>query len=41
MASSAYHLHDYDGREDDIVLERAEGALTAVEAKATGSPVRI
>ncbi len=33
-----HHLRDYDGREVDIVLERADGALAAVEVKATGSP---
>ena len=33
-----HHLRDYDGHEVDIVLERADGALAAVEVKATGSP---
>ena len=33
-----HHLRDYDGHEVDIVLERPDGALAAVEVKATGSP---
>ena len=33
-----HHLRDYDGNEVDIVLERADGALAAIEVKATGSP---
>ncbi|MCY3889383.1 MAG: ATP-binding protein [bacterium] len=33
-----YHLRDYDGHEVDIMLERADGALAAVEVKATGNP---
>jgi len=33
-----HHLRDYAGHEADIVLERSDGALAAVEVKATGSP---
>ena len=33
-----HHLRDYDGHEVDIVLERADGSLAAIEIKATGSP---
>ena len=33
-----HHLRDYDGCEVDFVLERADGAVAAVEVKATGSP---
>lgn len=33
-----HNLRDYDGHEVDIVLERADGALAAIEVKATGSP---
>ena len=33
-----HHLRDYDGHDVDIVLERPDGALAAVEVKATGSP---
>lgn len=33
-----HHLRDYDGHEVDIVLERADGAIAAVEVKGTGSP---
>ena len=35
---SLHHLRGYDGHEVDIVLERADGALAAIEVKATGSP---
>ena len=33
-----HHLRDYDGHEVDIVLERADSAVAAVEVKATSSP---
>ena len=33
-----YHYRDNAGREADLVLERADGAVVAVEVKATASP---
>lgn len=33
-----HHLRDYDGHEVDIVVERSDGAVAAIEVKATGSP---
>lgn len=33
-----HHYRDTNGREVDLVLERADGAVVAVEAKATASP---
>ncbi|WP_419915138.1 ATP-binding protein [Candidatus Poriferisodalis sp.] len=33
-----HHLRDYDGNEADIVLERPDGAVAAVEVKSTGNP---
>ena len=33
-----HHLRDYERHEVDIVIERADGALAAIEVKATGSP---
>ncbi|MCY4102618.1 MAG: ATP-binding protein [bacterium] len=33
-----HHLRHYDGHEVDIVAERADGAVAAIEVKATGSP---
>ncbi|MDE0319329.1 MAG: ATP-binding protein [Acidimicrobiaceae bacterium] len=33
-----HHLRDYDSHEVDIVLERADGTVAAIEVKATGSP---
>lgn len=33
-----HHMRDYDGHETDIVLERPDGAIAAVEVKATDSP---
>ena len=33
-----HHYRDNNGREVDLVLERADGAVVAVEAKATASP---
>lgn len=35
-----YHLRHLDGREVDIVLERPDRRLVAVEVKATGTPTR-
>lgn len=33
-----HHLRHYDGHEVDIVVERSDGAVAAIEVKATGSP---
>ncbi len=33
-----HHLRDYDGNEVDLVLERADGTIAAIEVKATGNP---
>lgn len=33
-----HHLRHYDGNEVDIVAERSDGAVAAIEVKATGSP---
>ena len=33
-----YHYRDHRGHEIDLVIERADGAVVAVEIKATGSP---
>ena len=33
-----FHYRDYPGREIDLILERADGAIVAVEIKATRSP---
>ena len=33
-----HHLRDYDGNEMDLVLERSDGAIAAIEVKATGNP---
>ena len=32
-----FHYRDYPGREIDLILERADGAIVAVEVKATSS----
>lgn len=32
------HYRDHEGHEVDLVIERADGAIVAVEVKATGSP---
>ena len=37
-AERAHHYRDHDGREVDLLLERPDGAVTAVEIKATSSP---
>ena len=37
-AERAHHYRDHDGREVDLLLERPDGAVTAVEVKATSSP---
>ena len=36
--TSLFHYREYDGLEIDLVLERPDGALAAVEVKATASP---
>ncbi|MCY3560404.1 MAG: ATP-binding protein [bacterium] len=33
-----HHLRHYDGHEVDIVVDRSDGAVAAIEVKATGSP---
>ncbi len=33
-----YHFRDYQGHEADLVIERSDGAILAVEIKATSSP---
>ena len=37
-AERAHHYRDHDGREVDLLLESPDGAVTAVEIKATSSP---
>ncbi len=37
-AARAHHYRDHDGHEVDLLLERADGTVTAVEVKATSSP---
>ena len=34
----SHHYRDHQGHEVDLVIERADGAVVAVEVKATGSP---
>uniref|UniRef100_E6Q5Z9 ATPase, AAA+ superfamily n=1 Tax=mine drainage metagenome TaxID=410659 RepID=E6Q5Z9_9ZZZZ len=36
--TSLFHYREYDGLEIDLVLERPNGALAAIEVKATASP---
>lgn len=36
--ASLYHLRTYSGQEVDIVLERPDGQIAAIEVKATASP---
>lgn len=40
MSIAVQHFRNKDGREIDVVLERPDGALVAVEAKASASPRR-
>lgn len=38
--TSLFHYREYDGLEIDLVLERPDGGLAAIEVKATASPGR-